>query len=91
MNATRMLHGRGRLLVPALLLSCLVFSACSPDAETEEEATAEAEEEGPEGEGTSTRVTLSEAAHRTADIQVEAVRSDTDDRSAGGLEVPGNV
>lgn len=79
----------------ALLAALLALPACGGDAAPEEahkeeaghkDEHAESEEHAEEGS-----VTLSEAAYRTAGIQVEAVAAEAVAAAGSGLQVPGQV
>lgn len=75
-----------RLIMKRLGLLVLAgFAACSRGRSDEGSASAA------QDTGVGERVTLSEAAYRTAGIAVEEVRLDTGVHAGGGIEVPGQV
>ncbi|HEX7239437.1 MAG TPA: efflux RND transporter periplasmic adaptor subunit [Longimicrobiaceae bacterium] len=94
---------RGRALLVLLAFLAALAGACSPDAGEEGESHAEAGEaagehakgeehaEGEEEHGPEGRVTLTEAAYRTAQIRVEAVGAQPAAAASAGLQVPGQV
>lgn len=79
------------------LLALLALPACGRDAPPAEEAHgeeaphAEGDGHGEGGEAGEGRITLSEAAYRTAGIRVEAVAAEAVSAAGSGLQVPGQV
>ena len=65
--------------------------ARSGDSAAAAETKAEGDDDEHEKEGSSRRVTLTEAAYQTAEIRVEPVRADDAARVGEDLEVPGQV
>ncbi len=98
MNRDRFPTVRGDALAALLAALMLVPSACNSGGEEQAEEThAEAGEHAGDGhaEGEEhaedARVTLAEAAYRTAQIRVEPVGTEAVAAASGGLQVPGQV
>jgi RND family efflux transporter MFP subunit len=86
-----------RALAALALLALFLLPACGGDAapETGQKAEAGHTDDHAEGEGEEHaeegRVTLSEAAYRTAQIQMQAVAAEAVAAAGSGLQVPGQV